>query len=194
MKRYTCLFAWLLSVGMVVPAVAQRSRYPVTAAEVAGALSRMGIQVSPDRIVFLSNVVANEEDPQLKIKSIELGEDRSGSVRLACTHSEQCLPFVVELRPKSQGVSAAPKQVRTYRTAPQIQRPEPPVQRPAPGPDVRWNSQAVLVIVAPHMQIRIPVICMQNGSVGQTIRVTSPDHRQSYNAEVVGRGLLRGNL
>jgi flagella basal body P-ring formation protein FlgA len=39
--------------------------------------------------------------------------------------------------------------------------------------------------------IQIAVISLENGVAGHSIRVTSPDHKQVYVAEVVNASLLR---
>jgi flagella basal body P-ring formation protein FlgA len=45
-----------------------------------------------------------------------------------------------------------------------------------------------------HIRIQLPVICLQNGRLGQTIRVTSKDRRQTFSAEVVGPVVLNRRL
>ncbi|HZD31392.1 MAG TPA: flagella basal body P-ring formation protein FlgA, partial [Candidatus Angelobacter sp.] len=59
---------------------------------------------------------------------------------------------------------------------------------------VRNGDVATLVMQSEHLQVRIPVICLANGSVGKRIRVSSTDHRRIYTAEVVSGKLLRGEL
>jgi hypothetical protein len=40
----------------------------------------------------------------------------------------------------------------------------------------------------------MPVICLQGGVRGQTIRVASTDRKQVFDAEIVATGMLKGNL
>ena len=59
---------------------------------------------------------------------------------------------------------------------------------------VRAGSPAVLLLDSDHVHIRLSVICLENGSTGQKIRVESKDPRQTYVAEVIDGGILRGSL
>jgi flagella basal body P-ring formation protein FlgA len=56
------------------------------------------------------------------------------------------------------------------------------------------GSRATLLLEGDHVHIQVPVVCLQNGAVGQTIRVASPDHKQTYVAQVTGNNVLRGRL
>ena len=70
-----------------------------------------------------------------------------------------------------------------------------PAQQPDPGSVViRSGSSAILELEGPHIHIRIPVICLQNGAAGQTIRATDKDHRRIYAAQVTDIAILRGRL
>ena len=42
--------------------------------------------------------------------------------------------------------------------------------------------------------IQLPVICLENGAVGQTILAASLDHKQTYRAEVSDNSVLKGRL
>jgi flagella basal body P-ring formation protein FlgA len=45
-----------------------------------------------------------------------------------------------------------------------------------------------------HVHIRLSVVCLENGDPGQRIRVESKDPHQTFIAEVVDGGVLRGSL
>jgi hypothetical protein len=59
---------------------------------------------------------------------------------------------------------------------------------------VKIGSHATLVIDAQRLHIKLPVICLEQGAPGQTIRVTALDRKQTYKAEVIGSTLLKGTL
>jgi flagella basal body P-ring formation protein FlgA len=45
-----------------------------------------------------------------------------------------------------------------------------------------------------HVHIRIPVICLENGVPGQTIRATDKEHHRIYIAQVIEDGLLQARI
>jgi len=56
------------------------------------------------------------------------------------------------------------------------------------------GSSAFLLLDGGHVHIKLAVICLESGVVGQTIRVASRGHEHTYMAEVCNDGLLRGAL
>jgi len=59
---------------------------------------------------------------------------------------------------------------------------------------IRGGDHATLILESPDSRMRLPVICLQSGVLGQRIRVASPDRKQYYEAEIVSPGMLKGNL
>jgi hypothetical protein len=57
---------------------------------------------------------------------------------------------------------------------------------------VRAGRPATLLLDGAHVHIRIAVVCLENGAAGQTIRVASKDHRQTYTAKVSRRSSIEG--
>jgi flagella basal body P-ring formation protein FlgA len=49
---------------------------------------------------------------------------------------------------------------------------------------VHTGSPAVLLLDSDHVHIRLTVVCLENGSPGQTIRVETQDHSQTFEAQV----------
>jgi len=56
---------------------------------------------------------------------------------------------------------------------------------------LRSGDPATMVFNNRFLHISMPVICLQSGRQGQTIRVASIDHRRFYKAEIMGPGLLK---
>lgn len=191
MKHSRWILCCALGAAAAHPAAAAPGRHSITAAEVADAMNGIGLRISPDRITFLSNVVSTTSTPILQVKSIELADGHRATARLACEQPAECVPFLVGLRlvPNSDAPASPPASPAIPASVPAEPAGSAP-QRPA----VTSGSKAILLLVGEHMQIRLPVICLQSGNVGQTIRVASPDHRQTYTAQVVQGGFLRGAL
>ena len=104
-------------------------------------------------------------------------------VRLSCVKQEECLPFFVAVR-GSQPQAVLP--VLTSSTATPQTKPN--------SPAMRAGAHAVLLLEGGHIHIQLPVVCLENGAIGQTIRVTSLDHKLTYLAQVDANLTLRGKL
>ena len=112
-------------------------------------------------------------------------------VRLDCTNSEECVPFYVTIDKNGDNL-AEPSPI-----APSQGREPSPLARLRTGSDtpvMRAGSNVVLLLDGDRMQIELPVVCLENGSIGQTIWVASRDRRQTYTAQVFDAGTLRGRL
>jgi hypothetical protein len=134
-------------------------------------------------------VVAKTSAPVLRVETVTAWEGNQSHVRLACVPSDACLPFIVAVRrgQKSDSVVlSAPAYSHALKQAPV----EPPTSKIA----VRIGSTAILLLDGSHVHIRVPVVCLENGFVGQTIHVTGKGRELTYLAVVGGDGLLRGRL
>lgn len=168
------------------PAASQSKRFSITRDQVAAAINGSGMQVSAGQVTLLSNVVSATGSPALKVESVEKWGEQKLMVRLECANPGECLPFIVTVRP-SGGI------------------PEPlglsPQLRPASfsaktrGTDaIRAGSAAVLFLEGPHVHIQLSVVCLENGSIGQSIRVATRDRRLTFTAEILSDSTLRGQL
>jgi flagella basal body P-ring formation protein FlgA len=153
------------------------------------ALSSAGISVEQGQIEILSGAVNLREGASVRV--VKMTDAAAGTVRvkLRCQDNHECLPFYVLVH----GVDAV--NVRSAAKVRGMALDTLPVIRPGPPPNVvRGGDHAILVLETPDSRMSFPVICLQNGARGQKVRVTSPDHARIYEAEVVGAGLLKGNL
>jgi len=193
MTRNSLLVGCIVCMVMSWPALAASARYAIRADQVATAVSRMGVNVVAGQVTLLSNVVAASPDSELQVQSMErLGNDRF-MTRLACASSEDCLPFMASLLVSHE--EAAQLTMASSRLSVLKGNDGEPGPQPRTGVlAVRNGAPAILQLDGGHVHIRIPVICLQGGSEGQTVRVSSPDHRKVYAAKVAGEGLLQGRL
>jgi hypothetical protein len=178
MMRSATIFACAVFVVASLPFAEAAGRSAITAEQVAAALNQRGLPVSVDRLTLLSNAVANTANPELKVKTIERLDDRRAAVRLECASQQQCLPFVVTVR-LDAGEEGIPAAI--------------PVNQPK-AIAVHDGSKATLRLDGTHVHITFTVICLENGSVGQTIRATSIDRHKIYMVRVADQGLLEGSL
>ena len=166
-----------------------QDRFALTADQVAQSVSKRGIEVSGDQVFLLTNVVAKVPDPVLDVLSVEPIGDKwfgghSGThswVKLGCHLPGECLPFYAVVSwPQTPAGRATNKAI-----AP------PAAVKPKKVITMRAGTHATMLMDDDRSHIQIAVISLENGVAGHSIRVTSPDHKQVYVAEVVNASLLR---
>ena len=182
-----CLLCTLIQASF---AQASNPRFPIPPERVAAAIVAAGVPVSAAQVRFLSQVSALGEHSGIEVMSMAKWSGNTWKVELRCTDRRACLPFyvLVDAR-KSAAFEAisAPGGRRTtaMRVLFGIARPQILM---------RNGDRATLMFENPTVRIMMPVICLQNGDLGQTIRVESTDHKQFFRAEIVKSGLLRVSL
>jgi len=167
-----------------------QQRFPVTQQQVSHALLRRGVNVDVQQISLVASIVASKPDPELDIDSIQpFGDGREGQsiqskVRVVCSKAGSCLPFyAIVTWPPGTSLSALASMDRAAS-----------FKSETPTISMRVGSNATLIVDTGQMRLRVPVISLQNGAIGSTIRVTSLDRKQTYNAVVVSPTLLTGSL
>jgi hypothetical protein len=193
MNRDRLIFGCIVFAAVAWPAMAAPARYAISTEQVASAVGKMGVKIDPSQVTLLTDVVAASPSSALQVRSVEqLGSNRF-MARLECTNGEDCLPFMASVRvdreEAAQLVTASSKLSLLKDSS--AETTSQPRNKPIL---IRGGSHAVLQMDGAHIHIRIPVICLQSGSEGQTVRATGTDRRQIYAAKVVGDGLLQGSL
>lgn len=184
--RGSILIAGLMAVS-ALPVLAGSGRYRITAEQVAATISSGGLHIAPNQVSMMAEILSSVSDPTLTVKSIDRAGDQRAVARLECADSQQCLPFMVALQ-ISPSNNAEFLAVTTR--APQLSPSRP---RPA-AILVHAGSHAVLLLEGAHVHVRLSVICMENGSQGQTVRVSTPDRHTFFTAHVAQEGTLEGRL
>ncbi len=200
----------LLIAAMSVPGWGQsqlRTRFALTARQVARALFERGIQTGDGQVYLPARVVATEPQPILDILSVEtLGEAPSAKhsqvrsrIKLACRLPGECLPFYAivngpELADEPATIASitSPAIRNAGLTASPAARNE--LLNASSDITMRVGTRAMLVMDDHRSHIQVTVISLENGIVGHTIRVASPDHKQVYFGEVVSASLLKGSF
>jgi hypothetical protein len=168
----------------------QQARFPVTRQQVAHALLRHGLTVADDQVSLVASIVASNPEPELDVDLVQplgasVGDPRiRAKVRLVCPQPRACVPFyAIVTWPLDTVLSPLP--VLAHAAA--VHAPVAPIA-------MRAGSNAMLIVDTAQMHIRVPVISLQDGSVGSRIHVTSPDRKQNYTATIVSPTLLTGSL
>ena len=206
--------ASLLVAPSLAPAQSPRSqRAAIRLEQVVAALNFAKFPLEDAEVKLMAQNTATIEAPRLEVRAVEPWGDRDARVRLGCEAHEQCLPFYVAVHwfdatsAKAALLAANVSPARLARSAPNslASTTREPVAVPSPAPTSSPNatdteihlhagSHATLLIEGDRLHIKLPVICLENGVPGRTIRVTALDHKQTYRAEVVDSTLLKGTL
>jgi hypothetical protein len=189
MKHHRLLGITLLLTAFSSPMEAATPGEIITAVQVATAIRRAGLNVSAEQVVLLSDISAKTVAPVLKVDSVGPWRGNFASVRLDCVISDECLPFVVTVRRNQGHVPGG-----LFVAATELPYQRSPVDAPRNKVFVRIGSPAVLLLDGGHVHIQLAVICLENGIIGQTIRVAGKARQQTYLAEVCSDGVLRGRL
>lgn len=182
MTAHKRISALIVTVALGFPAAAASAQSAIATEQIAAALTSAGMNATPEQVVLLTNVVATTTAPALKVDSAELWSDHRMKVRLSCVKQEECLPFFVAVR-GSQSQAVLPVLAGSTQAKPSSN-----------SPAMRAGAHATLLLEGGHVHIQLPVVCLENGAIGQTIRVTSLDHKLTYMAQVDANRTLRGKL
>jgi len=152
-----------------------------------------GIQVSAGQVKLPSTVLATEEEPLLEVRAVDkLGpldasqpDQRSAGVRIRCKAAGICLPFYAIVTWQESPQSLATPSALDGAAKPREER---------LTPIVRTGERLTLLLEGDHAHIQVSVISLASASLGQRIRVVTPDHRHFYTAEVLGAGAVKGSF
>src|SRR5271155_1198596 len=95
MTKYRLISILVLSSAVALPGATAFGRTPITAAQVANAITGTGMKVSAQQVTLLADVVATTSNPVLQVESVEPWGEHRLRVRLSCASSDQCMPFLV---------------------------------------------------------------------------------------------------
>ena len=164
--------------------------YRVSADGVADALAKRGISIQRGQVEFLAPVKSSRPDPALEIERLQRTSRDSVLARVRCREAGVCLPFLVVLH-LAAGQDQQMIEERASATGGQFRTTSNPHR---PNWTVKIGQTATLVMQGKDVRATTPVICLQNGRQGESIRVSSLDRQRIWVGEIVGPGLLRGAL
>ncbi len=106
-------------------------------------------------------------------------------VRMNCASSDQCLPFLVAVNWSDGDAAGADRLL----VSDSLARPD------SISPVMHFGSPAILMLDGDRLHIQLAVTCLENGAIGQTIRVATRDHRMTFSAQLgVDGTVLKGRL
>jgi Chaperone for flagella basal body P-ring formation len=183
---------WLLafSTAALVTVGAQtgtnKDRSPISREQVAESLRSAGIETNRDQFHTLSNATAV---PGALLHVVKLKKESAGTLlaEMACQESSECLPFYVRIQQPAVAANAASSLLELHVNS-------GTAKHKVEHPLVVRGQPVTLVMEKTNVRIMLSAICMEGGMPGQTIRVSSPDRKRIYTAEVVSHNMVRGTL
>jgi hypothetical protein len=159
-----------------------KPRFDVSSQRVVEALAAAGVSATTGQVRFLDPVTALVREPRLQV--VRVGNWTGGALKaeLRCRDHRACLPFYVLLG--SGGTADAQGGTPQKGVTESLDK----------SALMRDGDPATLLFEGSTLRISMPVICLQSGNRGQTIRVASTDHKRFFSAEIIGAGLLKAAL
>jgi hypothetical protein len=166
--------------------------YSIRAEDAAHAVLAAHPELAGDQIELPSSIETREAAPVLEAGPLErwavparmgagTGESATaarGRVRLRCQTENTCLPFYVWVHLPASDAPALPGSVQARQS----------------DPVLRTGAHASMLIDSGLLHLRVPVTCLQGGSVGATIRVAGPARGRVYQVAIIDRATVRGSL
>ncbi len=182
--------ALCLSTGASAENAAQR--FLVTKEMVVTAMQYRQLPIQGVQVRLSAPITASSVNPMLDIQTMTMVDAHNAQLRIACRNRTECLPFYVAATwPDVAGAIAVPEGLPQKPGQPQM------LTKPAEAPvraALRPGSTATLLIEDQKIHIRLRVICLEGGLPGDKVRVSTPDHKVSYKAEIVAPNLLKGSF
>ncbi len=113
--------------------------------------------------------------------------------RVRCSRRE-CLPFLVHAKVDRKHALHIRELVNSSGSIAPRQRPMLPAKLFAGPTLVNAGSAAKLLLEGERLRITVPVICLERGRRGQTIRAKAVEGHRLFHVRVVDRGLVVGSL
>ena len=200
-------------------AQAQAKRFPVTNQMVLSAMQLRQLSIDGAQIRISAPVTASVPNPMLDIVTFSSIDKQNAQIRMTCRNKGECLSFYVAVTwpehpaaaPQATSQSSSQNTQSSQKVAPisaitsassipatpptqaQPIRYELPPSAPT-RPDLRAGTPVTLVMEEGRIHIRLRVVSQQNGKVGENVRVSTPDRKQAFVAEIVAPNLLKGSF
>ncbi|ADW70905.1 hypothetical protein [Granulicella tundricola] len=202
---YLCrLLCAALAATNAVWAAAQKVdiRFPLTPDQIIAAMQVRQLPVEGVKVILSAPITAAVSAPVLEIQTIALVNNHTAQLKMSCRDHRECLPFYVNaVWPETSPNLVLPASVKQEGRSKQ---PNLLLSSGAPASDsstrssapttLRVGSAAMLMMDHDRVHVRLRVVCLDGGITGDKVRVTTPDRKQAYVAEIVTPTLLKGSF
>ena len=188
-RRFIALTAGGLLLPLLSAAQTPAVRVPLSMATVVQALQVAGVEATESQIKLPLHVETSSASAILLITGAEVLPEARLRVRLACSNPHDCLPFFVMLQCSDENAANLAESFLSRSSF----LPGLPI-RAVDLPALRPGDHAMLLLEDKQMQITFPVLFIDAGKVGSTVRVSSLDHKNTYLATIINAQVVRGTL
>ena len=183
--------------GLAISSSAQAlpTRFAIEASQVTRAMEEASLPTGGVDVKLAASFTSSTPNATVKVDTVSSIGAHGVRMRLSCSDHTQCLPFFA--------VATFPDAVDTSKlhgvktSQPAIVKQADTRVKSAPASDtasVRAGASVTLELDEERIHIRLDAICLQGGTAGNRVRVSSLDHKQIYVAQVITPTLLKGEL
>lgn len=165
-------------------------RYPISELDIVHELNAAGVGVEASQVHLPGQISSTIASPKLAISAATPMGDNQVRLQLRCAAGAQCLPFFVILDAKDG--SAEIRLVNRLVMESGHQSTSKTGEAPESHAQLRVGSHATLIIRDGHLNIHLPVLAIDSGSMGQQVRVCTLDRRKIFRATVTGNETVVG--
>jgi len=161
--------------------------------KVAAAVARdvqLGLAAAADfgNLQVLDPLLTLPSDSKLRVTSVRAGyAPGSWLLRMECSSRRDCLPFHVVLHAPGAG----PREGLGNELTPRAPGKGQSSQAQTSSPVARSGDHVLLVEERSGMRLKVTVVCLQSGGLGDQIRVRNPATQRVLVATVAGKNLVR---
>lgn len=168
-------------------AVTPSEHFSITSKEVVQAMESKQLPVDGVEVVLPAHISTTVAEPALDVASVAVVDSHNARLRMECQVRSVCTPFYAAVH-WSSAKTLSPQQIMSAHGAAIV------AKAAAGQVMLRSGSTAMMLIDEDRLHIRMPVVCMQGGAVGDKVRVTTPNHRQTFEALILNAQELKGSL
>ena len=177
--RQIVVLAALTALASGAP-VRQSDRVAVSREQVADAMQAAGFEITADHLQLLTDVTSIP-GASLRVAKVTTQSPGTALAQLNCT-ARGCLPFYVLVH-DAQIAAASSVTVRVSNR-----------EKAQSHPLIKRGKRVTLLIEDSDLRIVLPAISLEPGAQGQVIKVSSPDRKRNYKAEVMSATLVRSKF
>ncbi|GAC1656440.1 MAG: hypothetical protein NVS9B15_17600 [Acidobacteriaceae bacterium] len=185
-----------MALGCTCPAKGA-ARGPIDAPMVARALAELGLRLDPAQVHFPALLTSASATPRLIAYHAERSKDEHVRVQMKCAKPGDCLAFTVSLDVDGNAAEELMQVVANRHT--ENPRPVSGASDQARSSDVRSGApmvqpgqQLTMWLEEGRMHIHLPVIALDRGFQGSTLRVCTSDRRNTFHAVVLDSSTVKG--
>lgn len=167
-----------------------RSRFPIRESAIKTAMQQKQIPVGGVEIKIAAPITSSALEPQLSIRSITPGDKHNAQMLIECKNAAECLPFYASASWPANVDLASLRESLTHEAS--AQKSTASRLASADPASLRAGSPATLLLDGERVHVMLRVVCLEGGDAGAKVRVTTPDRRQQYVADVIAPGILKG--